>query len=45
MLSQFGFNKLMHREDYMLDMKAVTHDCLLLGLNLKTDEEYLGVGG
>ena len=44
-LSQFGFSKLMHLEDYVLDMKAVTHDYVLLGLDLKTDEEYLGVGG
>ena len=44
-LSQLGFNKLMHVEDYVLDMKAVTHDYVLLGLDLKTDEEYLGVGG
>jgi len=44
-LSQFGFNKLMHLEDYVLDMKAVTHDYVFLGLDLKTDEEYLGVGG
>lgn len=44
-LSQFGFSKLMHLEDYVLDMKAVPHDYVLLGLDLKTDEEYLGVGG
>jgi len=44
-LSQFGFNKLMHLEDYVIDMKAVMHDYVLLGLDLKTDEEYLGVGG
>jgi GNAT superfamily N-acetyltransferase len=44
-LSNLGFNKLMHLEDYVLDMKAVTHDYVLLGLDLKTDEEYLGVGG
>ena len=44
-LSQFGFSELMHLDDYVLDMKAVTHDYVLLGLNLKTDEEYLGVGG
>jgi hypothetical protein len=30
---------------YVLDMKAVTHDYVLLGLDLKTDEEYLSVGG
>jgi len=44
-LSQFGFSELMHLEDYVLDMKAVTHDYVLLGLDLKTNEEYLGVGG
>ena len=44
-LSQFGFVKLLHLEDFVLDMKAVPHDYVLLGLDLKTDEEYLGVGG
>jgi GNAT superfamily N-acetyltransferase len=44
-LSQLGFSKLMDINDYVLDMKAVTHDYVLLGLDLKTDEEYLGVGG
>jgi hypothetical protein len=33
------------RDDYVLDMKAITHDYVLLGLNLKVDEEYAGVGG
>jgi len=44
-LSHLGFSPLMHLEDYVVDMKAVTHDYVLLGLNLKTDDEYLGVGG
>ena len=44
-LAQLGFNELMHLEDYVLDMKAVTHDYVLVGLNLKVDEEYAGVGG
>jgi GNAT superfamily N-acetyltransferase len=44
-LSQFGFSKIMDIEDYVLDMKAVTHDYVLLGLDLKTDDEFLGVGG
>jgi hypothetical protein len=35
----------MHLEDYVVDMEAVTHDYVLLGLNLKTEDEYLGVGG
>jgi hypothetical protein len=26
------------------DMQAVSHDYILMGLHLKTDEEYAGVG-
>jgi RimJ/RimL family protein N-acetyltransferase len=44
-LAQLGFNELMRVDDYVLDMKAVTHDYVLLGRNLKQDEEYAGVGG
>jgi len=44
-LSHLGFNTLMHLEDYVLDMKGVSHDYVLLGLNLRTDHEFLGVGG
>jgi len=44
-LEQIGFQYLMRLEDYVLDMKAVTHDFVLMGMNLKTDEEYAGVGG
>ncbi|MDR3456827.1 MAG: GNAT family N-acetyltransferase [Verrucomicrobiae bacterium] len=44
-LSHLGFSPLMHLEDYVVDMKAVPHDYVLLGLNLKTDDEFLGVGG
>jgi len=44
-LAQIGFEDLMRREDYVLDMKAVTHDYVLMGMDLKTDEEYAGVGG
>lgn len=44
-LAQHGFNELMRLEDYVLDMKAVTHDYVLMGRNLKQDEEYAGVGG
>jgi hypothetical protein len=35
----------MHLHDYVLDMKAVTHDYVLLGKNLKVEEEYAGLGG
>jgi RimJ/RimL family protein N-acetyltransferase len=44
-LEQIGFQHLMKLEDYVLDMKAVTHDFVLMGMSLKTDEEYAGVGG
>lgn len=41
-LAQIGFSKLMHLEDYVLDMKAIAHDYVLLGMNLKVNEEYAG---
>jgi RimJ/RimL family protein N-acetyltransferase len=41
-LAQLGFSKLMHLDDYVLDMNAVPHDYVLLGLNLKVNEEYAG---
>jgi RimJ/RimL family protein N-acetyltransferase len=44
-LEQIGFTRLMCLEDYVLDMKAVPHDLILMGMNLKVDEEYAGVGG
>ena len=44
-LEQLGFRALTQLEDYVLDMKAVTHDYVLMGMDLKTDEEYAGVGG
>jgi hypothetical protein len=27
------------------DMQAISHDYILMGVNLKVDEEYAGVGG
>ena len=44
-LEQIGFQYLLRQEDYVLDMKAVTHDFVLMGMDLRTDEEYAGVGG
>jgi GNAT superfamily N-acetyltransferase len=44
-LEQLGFSQLMRLEDYVLDMKAIPHDFILMGMNLKVDEEYAGVGG
>lgn len=44
-LAQLGFNRLMHLPDYVMDMKAVTHDYVLMGRSLKQEEEYAGLGG
>ena len=45
MFALLGFNQLVRLEDYVKDMQAVTHDYILMGLDLRTDEEYAGVGG
>jgi acetyltransferase len=45
MFAMLGFSQLLRLEDYVKDMQAVTHDYVLMGLALKTDEEYAGVGG
>ena len=39
-----GFTHLMRLEDYVQDMQAIQHDYVLMGMNLKTDEEYAGMG-
>jgi GNAT superfamily N-acetyltransferase len=44
-LEQLGFNELVHLPDYVMDMKAVTHDYVLMGMDLQVDEEYAGIGG
>jgi GNAT superfamily N-acetyltransferase len=43
--AMLGFSQLLRLPDYVKDMQAVTHDYILMGLELKTDEEYTGVGG
>jgi hypothetical protein len=45
MFAMLGFSKLVHLEEYVKDMQAVSHDYILMGMELKTDEEYAGVGG
>jgi RimJ/RimL family protein N-acetyltransferase len=40
-----GFSELMRLPAYVKDMQAIKHDYVLMGLDLKTDEEYAGVGG
>jgi len=44
MFAMMGFSNLVTLEDYVKDMQAITHDYVLMGLQLKTDEEYAGMG-
>jgi RimJ/RimL family protein N-acetyltransferase len=43
MFALLGFSNLLRLDDYVKDMQAVSHDYVLMGLNLKTDEEYAGM--
>jgi GNAT superfamily N-acetyltransferase len=45
MFAMLGFSKLCQFDDYVKDMQAIAHDYVLMGMTLKTDEEYAGVGG
>lgn len=42
MFAMMGFSNLLRLEDYVKDMQAISHDYVLMGLDLKTDEEYAG---
>jgi GNAT superfamily N-acetyltransferase len=44
MFALLGFSNLVRLPEYVKDMQAIPHDYVLMGLNLKTDEEYAGVG-
>ena len=44
MFALLGFSQLLRLEDYVKDMQAISHDYILMGLDLETDEEYAGVG-
>jgi len=39
-----GFATLLRLPDYVKDMQAISHEYVLMGLDLKTDEEYTGMG-
>jgi GNAT superfamily N-acetyltransferase len=39
-----GFTPLPRLPNYVKDMQAIDHDYILMGLDLKTDEEYAGMG-
>ncbi len=43
MFALLGFSNLVRLHDYVKDMQAISHDYVLMGLNLKTDEEYAGM--
>ena len=45
MFAMLGFNQLVRLEDYVKDMQAITHDYVLMGLDLRTDEEYTSAAG
>ena len=40
-----GFTPLLRLEDYVKDMTAITHDYVLMGVDLRVDDENAGVGG
>jgi ribosomal protein S18 acetylase RimI-like enzyme len=44
MFALLGFSNLLRIENYVKDMQAIPHDYVLMGLDLKTDEEYAGMG-
>ena len=44
MFAMLGFSQLLRLEDYVKDMQAISHDYILMGLELKTDEEYTSAG-
>jgi hypothetical protein len=45
MFAMLGFSKLVHLEEYVKDMQAISHDYILMGMELKTDEEYASAAG
>jgi len=44
MFALLGFSNLVRLEDYVKDMQGISHDYILMGVELKTDEEYAGMG-
>lgn len=45
MFAMLGFSQLIRLDDYVKDMQAITHDYILMGMELKTDEEYASAAG
>lgn len=42
-LQHLGFEELFCLSDYVIDMTRQSHDYLLMGIDIKTDEEYAGM--
>lgn len=42
--SLLGFDTLLRLDDYVEDMQGTAHDYILMGLDLRTDEEFAGMG-
>ena len=42
--AELGFNEILVVPDYVKDMQAISHDYVLMGRDLLTDEEYAGSG-
>jgi putative acetyltransferase len=45
MFALLGFSQIVRLDDYVKDMQAISHDYILMGLDLKTDEEYVSAAG
>lgn len=44
MFALLGFSNLVRLENYVKDMQAVSHDYILMGVELRTAEEFAGMG-
>jgi L-amino acid N-acyltransferase YncA len=44
MFGLLGFSNLLQLPEYVKDMQSVTHDYILMGMKLITEEEYAGMG-
>jgi putative acetyltransferase len=42
MFAMLGFSNLVRLENYVKDMQAISHDYVLMGVDLKVDEDYAG---
>lgn len=43
-MEQIGFTELFRLPDYVIDMDGHLHDYVLMGMELRVDEDYAGVG-